>query len=60
MDFNTLIQAIGSVGFPIVITLVLLWYMKGELSELRKTVENNTLMMQKLIDHIERSPKEDE
>lgn len=57
MDFNTLIQAIGSVGFPIVITLVLLWYMKSELSELRKTVENNTLMMQKLIDHIERSPE---
>ena len=59
MDFNTLIQAVGSVGFPIVITLVLLWYMKSELSELRKTVENNTLMMQKLIDHIERSPSDE-
>lgn len=59
MDFNTLIQAVGSVGFPIVITLVLLWYMKGELSELRKTVENNTLMMQKLIDYIERKPEDE-
>ncbi len=56
MDFNTIIQAVGSVGFPIVITLVLLWYMKGELTELRRTVENNTLTMQKLIDYIERSP----
>lgn len=56
MDFNTIIQAVGSVGFPIVITLVLLWYMKGELTELRRTVENNTLTMQKLIDYIERNP----
>ena len=54
MDFNTILQAVGSVGFPIVITLVLLWYMKGELAEIRKTVENNTLIMQKLIDHMER------
>ena len=52
MDFNTIIQAVGSVGFPIVITIILLWYMKGELSELRKTVENNTLTMQKLLDHL--------
>lgn len=59
MDFNTIIQAVGSVGFPIVITLVLLWYMKGELSELRKTVENNTLIMQKLIDHMERKPADE-
>ena len=52
MDFNAIIQAIGSVGFPIVCCVYLIYTQKEvaktnaeQLEEMRKTVDNNTKVM---------------
>ena len=55
MDIPTIVSLISSVGFPIAMTLVLLWYIvklnaqhKEEIDELRKSVDNNTKVLQEL------------
>lgn len=55
MDFNTILQAVGSVGFPIVCCIYLIVTQKEmnsknaeALEKMRQTVENNTLAMTKL------------
>ena len=52
MDVNSVIQAVGSVGFPIVCCIYLIGTMQQELKELRETISNNTLVIQKLCDKI--------
>ncbi len=54
------ITAVSTVGFPIVMSILLLYMNneenklhKQEMDELRKTVENNTLALVKLIDKLE-------
>ena len=53
MDINVIAQLIGSVGFPICMSIYLIYFMQTELKEMRKTIENNTLTMQKLMDKID-------
>lgn len=61
MDVLTaLIQALGNGFFPIVVCGVLFWYVykkdlahKEEIAELRKSIDNNTQVVQKLLDKIE-------
>ena len=55
MDYNAIIQAIGSVGFPIVCCIYLIYTMQKneekhseEIDKMRVTVENNTKVMIKL------------
>jgi hypothetical protein len=55
MDFNVIIQTVSSVGFPIVMCLMLYNQMlktedvhKQEIAELRKAIENNTLALNNL------------
>lgn len=38
MDFNTVSQFVGSIGFPIVVALYLLTYIGPELSKLRDCI----------------------
>lgn len=59
MDYNAVMQLIGSLGFPIVACVMLYVRMekqdenhKAEVSELTKAIQNNTLVMQKLIDRL--------
>lgn len=70
MDFNSVLQAITTVGFPIVCCLLLFWYVakreeatdkqiqavnerhETEIAKLVEAVNNNTLVMQRLIDKI--------
>lgn len=56
MDATTVMQAIGTLGFPIVCCFILFWYINKrdettriEIEELRKTIENNTLVIQEFI-----------
>ena len=49
MDINTLITAISSVGFPICCCCACFWYINKTTEELRKTIENNTNVMNKII-----------
>lgn len=59
MDYTAVMQLIGSLGFPIVACVMLYVRMekqdenhKQEVSELTKAIQNNTLVMQKLIDKL--------
>lgn len=74
MDINVIMQAIATVGFPIVMCVMLLWYVKQqsethkeESKQFTEALNKNTLALQKLcdklevtdIDFIERRPKAD-
>lgn len=59
MDYTAIAQLVGSLGFPIVACVMLYVRMekqdenhKAEVSELTKAIQNNTLVMQKLIDRL--------
>lgn len=60
MDFNTLITAIGSLGFPIV-ACILMGYMfikftdnyRADIKSMTEIVNNNTLALNKLIDKLD-------
>ena len=57
MDFNGITQLIGSLGFPIVVAIACFWYInkqteqhKAEIDKMAEAVNNNTLVLQKLLD----------
>lgn len=59
MDFNVIMQAIGSLGFPIAMCIALLWYMnkqtethKAETSKMIEAINNNTLALSELKNEI--------
>lgn len=59
MDYTAVMQLIGSLGFPIVACIMLYMRMekqdenhKAEVSELTKAIQNNTLVMQQLLDKL--------
>lgn len=59
MDVSEIIQAISTVGFPIVMCLLFMYYIKyindqhkDEINKLSQSVNNNTLVMQKLLDKL--------
>lgn len=60
MDANVIIQAITSVGFPIVMCLMLMWYVreisskhKDESDKFAEALNANTLVLQKLCDKLD-------
>lgn len=60
MTVEQIMQLISSLGFPIVVCIFLAWYIvnrdnqhKEEVSKLTDAVNNNTLVMQKLIDKMD-------
>ena len=48
MDPNTVIQTISSVGFPIVMCLILVWYIKNTQEKLIEALQNLTQAVVKL------------
>lgn len=53
-------EIVVNLGFPIVVALVAMWYInrqqeshKEEVSKLSEAINNNTLVMQQLIDKLE-------
>ena len=67
MDINALTTAISTVGFPIVTCGVFSWYIyqkdilhKTEMDEMRKTIERNTEIMQKMYDYLSNRGMKDE
>ena len=61
MDINAIVSAIGSLGFPIVACVALFWQNwkqseqhKAETDKLSESLNNNTLVMQKLLDKLEK------
>lgn len=60
MDFNSLVTAIGSLGFPIIMCLLMYDRMgkqdaqhKEEMMKLTESLNNNTLAISKLTDKIQ-------
>lgn len=59
MDVQTVTTIISTVGFPIAVCLVCFWYInkqqeqhKAETDKLAEALNNNTLVMQKLVDKL--------
>ena len=59
MDFNEIIQAIGSLGFPIAMCVALFWYMiqqnqahKEEMNALKDAVNELQIAITKLSDKL--------
>lgn len=59
MDVTAITTLITNVGFPIAICLWMMWYNKyqddqhkEEISELSKAINNNTIVMNKLLDKL--------
>lgn len=61
MDVNTLIQLVGSLGFPIVACGALFWRMiksdeqhKEEMNKISDALNNNTMALMKLTEKLEK------
>ena len=59
MDANTIIQAISTVGFPIAMCVALIFQgtkiiesLQNEIKELRTTINNSNLVMQRILDKL--------
>lgn len=57
---NDIVSIISTVGFPIALTLILLWYIydsnskhKEEIDKMSEALNNNTLALTKLLDRME-------
>ena len=49
MDFTFIETLINSMGFPIAMVLYFIWDKKTSMESLTKAIENNTLVMTKLL-----------
>lgn len=61
MDTTQIIQIISTLGFPIVMCGALFWYMiqqreahTEEIDKMSEALNNNTLVIQKLLDEMEK------
>ena len=61
MDISTIAQLISTIGFPIAMCIYLLFYIKSfdekyceKLDSMAKAIENNTVVMTKLMTTIDR------
>ena len=52
MDFSEVMQMVSTVGFPIVAAGVLMWFLSTKMTTLEQAVQNNTLVMQRLLDKL--------
>ena len=64
MEFNDIITAICTVGFPIVAYGALFWYVlkkdtehKSEVEKMTEAINNNTIALAKLIERLENENK---
>lgn len=51
---TTIGQLISTYGFPIVACGALFWYIVKERREDRRIIENNTIIMTKILEHIKK------
>lgn len=59
MDVNSIVSVISTVGFPIAVCLILFFYIykrqektDDTIAKLTETINNNTAVMQRLIDKL--------
>lgn len=66
MDVSSIVQVIGSLGFPIAACIAVFWYLmkesenhKAEVTKLSEALQNNTLALTKLCDELEKGERKD-
>lgn len=59
MDFNSIIDLISQVGFPIAMCIAMAWYVysqqknhKAEMDKMSEAINNNTIVMEKILTKI--------
>lgn len=58
MDIQAIISAVSTVGFPIVCVIIMFKVYREDLGKLQESINNNTLVIQKLLDKLEGLDKE--
>lgn len=53
MNVTDIISIISTVGFPIVCCIVMFKIYREDLKKMQESIDNNTLVIQKLIDKLE-------
>lgn len=61
MDINAIADLITTIGFPIAVCLICFWYIakkdaihREETNKLAEALNNNTLVMQQLVDKLDK------
>lgn len=61
MDVNAIADLITTIGFPIAVCLICFWYIakkdavhREETSKLAEALNNNTIVMQQLVDKLDK------
>ena len=61
MDVSSIVQVIGSLGFPIAACIAVFWYLmkesenhKAEVNKLSEALQNNTIALTKLCDELKK------
>lgn len=52
MELDALMTAIGSIGFPCAMCIYMMVTNNKTIKELRDTIENNTHVMAKILEHV--------
>ena len=53
MNVNDIVTIISTVGFPIVCCVVMFKIYREDLKKMQESINNNTMVIQKLIDKLE-------
>lgn len=53
-EANVIGQLISTYGFPIVACGALFWFITKEYREMRKIIENNTVVLLRILEHIKK------
>lgn len=61
MEVDTIVTIITQIGFPIAVCIICFWYInkiqgqhKEEMDKMSEAINNNTIVMQKLIDKLDK------
>lgn len=53
MDANIIVQLVGSLGFPIVASGALFWYIVKQQDKITEAINNNTQALMKLMEKVD-------
>ena len=61
MEIDTILTIVTQIGFPIAVCIICFWYInkiqgqhKEEMDKMSEAINNNTIVMQKLIDKLDK------
>lgn len=53
MDMSVMAELVGTIGFPIFVALILMWYIKTEQDSMKETLNELKTAITRLIDRID-------